>query len=301
MRQDRQTKPRLGQGQVTLEVSDPRQLKSADVYKRSEVVSLQHSYPLRILVPEHACGSPCRWIYPLTFGGGLVGGDVINLNITLGKHCAALVTSQESTKAYHCEDGQESQQNMTYHVDDASCLVVLSDPVVCFADASFRQTQRVFMSPAGNLVLLDWLTAGRVARDEVWRFTRYQSLMEVYIDDELVFRDNQQLTDSPHQTVTYAMRNFQVLGTCIVLGGGLHHLVRHLKNLYDQPYKIGQRLATDLLVSYSPLEVKANSAIVTGCYVRFMAASTSLGFGVVREITQQLLDLLGGDPYSNKY
>ena len=38
--------PFLGKGQVILEVSNPRELKREAKYKRSEVVSLYHSYPV---------------------------------------------------------------------------------------------------------------------------------------------------------------------------------------------------------------------------------------------------------------
>ena len=37
---------RLGEGKVTLEVSNPRELKRQTKYKRSEVVSLHHCYPV---------------------------------------------------------------------------------------------------------------------------------------------------------------------------------------------------------------------------------------------------------------
>ncbi|KAK7496753.1 hypothetical protein BaRGS_00011962 [Batillaria attramentaria] len=205
----------------------------------------------------------------MTFGGGLVGGDIIDLEIHLGNHCAALLTSQESTKVYRCQNGAESQQNVTYTLSGSSFLAILPDPVVCFADARFRQTQRVYMPHSGSLVLLDWLTAGRMALDE---------LCEVHKTRELVFRDNQQLADSPHQTVQNAMRNFQVLG---------------------------QRLATDVICSYSPLETVVKGKTLTGCYLRFVAVSTVLffvqGFSVVREITNTLTDVLGGNPYRNKY
>ena len=34
-----------------------------------------------------------------------------------------------------------SHQNMSYHVKDAAFLAVLSDPVVCYAQARFKQMQ----------------------------------------------------------------------------------------------------------------------------------------------------------------
>ena len=42
---------------------------------------------------------------------------------------------------------------------------------------------------SGSLVLLDWLTSGRMAIGEEWCFTRYKSTNEVHIGTERVARD----------------------------------------------------------------------------------------------------------------
>lgn len=39
----------------------------------------------------------------MNFGGGLVGGDHIDITVFLGDNCAALVTTQESTKVSKCK------------------------------------------------------------------------------------------------------------------------------------------------------------------------------------------------------
>nr|KAG5706428.1 hypothetical protein BaRGS_032821 [Batillaria attramentaria] len=44
-------------------------------------------------------------------------------------------------QVYRCQNGAESQQNVTYTLNGSSFLAILPDPVVCFADARFRQTQ----------------------------------------------------------------------------------------------------------------------------------------------------------------
>lgn len=44
-------------------------------------------------------------------------------------------------QVYHCRDAQETQQNMEYFLHGTTFLAILGDPVVCFADAQFYQTQ----------------------------------------------------------------------------------------------------------------------------------------------------------------
>lgn len=53
---------------------------------------------LKLMVPSKASSNNCVWVYPIMFGGGLVGGDGIEMNFHVKKNCAALITGQESTK-----------------------------------------------------------------------------------------------------------------------------------------------------------------------------------------------------------
>jgi len=50
----KERQPLLGEGQVTLEVQNPRELKREAKYKRSEVVSLQHTYPVSWFTHLHS-------------------------------------------------------------------------------------------------------------------------------------------------------------------------------------------------------------------------------------------------------
>ena len=56
-------------------------------------------------MPRYANQGTCKWIYPITFGGGLVGGDHISLEIVIGRGCCGLVTSAESLKVPGRKEG----------------------------------------------------------------------------------------------------------------------------------------------------------------------------------------------------
>ncbi len=53
---------------------------------------------LKLMVPELASQSPCRWLYPVTYGGGLVEGDAIDYTVNVAPRCGVLVTTQSATK-----------------------------------------------------------------------------------------------------------------------------------------------------------------------------------------------------------
>lgn len=40
----------------------------------------------------------CQWLYIITFGGGLVEGDNVAVDVKVGENCTVVVTTQASTK-----------------------------------------------------------------------------------------------------------------------------------------------------------------------------------------------------------
>ena len=54
---------------------------------------------LKLLTPSRASTvSSCQWLYIITFGGGLVEGDNVAVDIKVGENCTAVATTQASTK-----------------------------------------------------------------------------------------------------------------------------------------------------------------------------------------------------------
>ena len=73
---------------------------------------------------------------PRRFGGGLVGGDDIQLRADVTAGARALLTTQASTKVYRSE--RRSRQSLTATVGANALLAVVPDPIVCFAARRLR-------------------------------------------------------------------------------------------------------------------------------------------------------------------
>lgn len=92
-------------------------------------------------------------------------------------------------------------------VESGGLLALLPDSVVCFATARYSQVQRFNLAPDASLVLVDWLTSGRIARGEVWNFEYFKSTNHVYIQE-----DTPLLLDSVyfHFTIQHLMCHSEV-------------------------------------------------------------------------------------------
>ncbi|KAJ2584403.1 hypothetical protein GGH95_000405 [Coemansia sp. RSA 1836] len=154
---------------------------------RQEVAS---AYPLKIIAP-HAGGdaSSCHQglrpavSYLMTYGGGLVHGDRIHVDVRVGPKCALVLLTQGSTKVFRrqakasASSGEQTLQTIVADVEPGALLCLLPDPVTCFEDAAYSQRQAVTLhGPTSSVVLLDWMTSGRMSRGERWAFAKYFSV-----------------------------------------------------------------------------------------------------------------------------
>uniref|UniRef100_A0A803MZR8 Uncharacterized protein n=1 Tax=Chenopodium quinoa TaxID=63459 RepID=A0A803MZR8_CHEQI len=75
-------------------------IEVAKVGGKSTVSRCFSKYPLKFIVPNKVGNrnADCVWIYSLSYGGGIVSGDSIKCNFTIGDGCTAVLTTQTSTK-----------------------------------------------------------------------------------------------------------------------------------------------------------------------------------------------------------
>jgi urease accessory protein len=203
----------------------------------SEVVfsELSSTYPLKLLSPRIAQDGVAL-VYILSYGGGLVGGDRVNLTVDVGSGSVLVLLSQVSRYCIHQLDGHRkakefsgckgstkvfktrpgdrascrpqgsstsslthtiTSQTMNISVSPGAALFLLPDPVTCFRNASYNQIQTFrLLDDSASVVLLDWVTSGRKSLGEEWVFSRYYSVNEVWVDGKKIARDVLLLDDT---------------------------------------------------------------------------------------------------------
>lgn len=187
-------------------VSGAGAVRVARIEGSDAVVSSRAESPLRLLRTR---GEGAAWIFATTFGGGLVDGDRISLDLDVEAGARVLLTTQASTKVYRSPNGTASV--LRARVGAGGLFASIPDATVCFAGARYAQTIEVDAS-AGSAVVVDVLHAGRVSRGERWAMDRYESTLAV-----AGLRDATRL-DPAHGSIAARMGRFDVLGTVIFAG-----------------------------------------------------------------------------------
>jgi urease accessory protein len=105
--------------------------------------------------------------------GGVLAGDDLHLQIAVGRHARAQVTSTGATRIYrHREGSPESAQTISISVAEGGLLEYLPDALIPFAGSRHRQTTLIALSPGATLFGWEVIAPGRQAMGERFRFDK---------------------------------------------------------------------------------------------------------------------------------
>jgi urease accessory protein len=164
--------------------------------------------PLRLFCPRRPGGA--AWVVAGNLGGGLVDGDDLALEVTVERGATCVVTTQASTKVYR----GRTRQRTAVRVCETGTAIVAPDPVVPFRDAWFAQATSIELAADASLVLVDTLTAGRLAYGERWSAARIDSALDIAIAGAPWLLDRVVLDGDSGAR----MERFTALATCVLVG-----------------------------------------------------------------------------------
>jgi urease accessory protein len=219
--------------------------------------TLTYAYPLKLISPEHLTylERKIHALFLLTYGGGLVAGDRIVIDLVLDPNTHLVLLTQGSTKIFKTPRADlVSGQSMTARIGDGAALLYLPDPVQPFAESAFEQSQVYSLDAAGtaSLCICDWVSCGRAARGEWWDFRQYASRNEVWDigatpeteEKRLLLRDNLILDgkNGPGgNLMTARVDNVGVFGTLILRGPVFESLGRYFLDEFEHLPRVGAK------------------------------------------------------------
>lgn len=127
--------------------------------------------------------------------GGVVGGDFLSTQITLGSGSRVCLTTPSATRVYRTLD-RPAIQETTISVGESASLEYVPDHVIPHSGSRFRQSLRVAMETGSRAIFWDALAAGRIARGERWEFREVDSRLELYMRGRPIFLNRTRIRPS---------------------------------------------------------------------------------------------------------
>jgi urease accessory protein len=161
--------------------------------ERTVVSRCGYTLPLQVLAPM-ALPDPAAIVSVLNPTGGLVGGDLLTIDVEVDAGAHACLTTPSATKVYRSASAP-AVQDVSLRVAPGARLEWVPDHTIPFAGAAYRQTLTAQVGDGAAAVIVDAFAAGRVARAEVWRFALLDSALVItdargrLLHDRLTLRD----------------------------------------------------------------------------------------------------------------
>jgi urease accessory protein len=207
----------------------------------SRISKLSSAYPVKLISPLSSHDRRAVLVFILSYGGGMVPGDQVNISVNVDPGCRLGLLTQGSTKLYKNPNPSViSRQILDATVERGAALLMIPDPLQPFKDSVYEQRQVFHVHHGSSLLLLDWISEGRRAMGEVWDLTSLKSMNEVWTCDEftpppsagqptrkssrrLLIRDNVILSESKPELLETLRRHVNGLGIfgTLIIGGPL--------------------------------------------------------------------------------
>lgn len=123
-------------------------------------------------------------------GGGYVEGEEYKNKIELQEDTRAIITTQASTKVYKCLKGKDIKQYTSINIMKNSVLEYITDPVILYKDAVYKQFNEIYLDSNSTLIYSDGITAGWSPDGEKFQYTSAMLNTKVYLDNKIVLLDN---------------------------------------------------------------------------------------------------------------
>ncbi|MNI00706.1 Urease accessory protein UreH [compost metagenome] len=172
---------------------------------RTELIHKYHTAPLKIaktfryanerlsITDEKQNEHDQLGIYMMDCSPGLMSGDEYELSWHLQAGTSVFLTNQSFTKVHPSLENNKSSQKQIIRIGAHAVLEYMPEPVMLYKDANFDSDTDVNMEKGATLILSDILCPGRSQRGEQFQYKHYTNRLKVYVDEELIYYQNQRI------------------------------------------------------------------------------------------------------------
>jgi urease accessory protein len=137
---------------------------------RTRLQVLDQRQPLKVVRAFELPGGAAL-VHLQNLSGGVLAGDKLSLNVTVGNGATAQITSTSATRIYRTRpEARPAECTMHVQVKENALLEYLPDSLIPFAGARYCQRTQVHLGDGAGLFWWETLAPGREARGEVFSY-----------------------------------------------------------------------------------------------------------------------------------
>ena len=137
--------------------------------------------PLQALEPSRLSDGSL-YIMLLNPTGGIFGGDKLRTEVVLGAGTHVILTTPSASKIYRALNHAALCETQI-SVGEGGIVEYLPDHLIPHPGAAVRQNLGITMAPGSCAIVYDAIAAGRIGREERWRFREIVTEISIYFDN----------------------------------------------------------------------------------------------------------------------
>jgi urease accessory protein len=157
---------------------------------KNGVTCLKQSYctpPFKVANITEDKSSPSLQLMLMSSSPGILDEDEYNLKLELGENSSLQLHTQSYQRLFNMKKG--AKQLMEVRLQKGSSFVFLPHPSVPHENSVFTSMNKFYLSAGCRLIWGEILTCGRKLNGEVFLFSKYHSLTEVFINNKLIIKE----------------------------------------------------------------------------------------------------------------
>ena len=205
---------------------------------------------------------------------GILDGDVYDIKIEVEENASLQLYTQAYQRLFHMKQGATQQLEM--HLADESQCCFLPHPSVPHEQSIFCTHNNFYLGSNCRFIFGEVLTCGRKLNGEVFLFSKYQSITQVFLNNKLVIKEN--LLMQPSLINVHAI-------------GQLEGFTHQASMIYLQPDIDCKKLQTaiiELLSTEKNMELGISAAPVNGLIIRLLGHGAEQLYNCLQRVAEIL-------------
>ncbi len=176
--------------------------------------------PWHLLPPIYLDESGSAYTLLVNPSGGLVGGDQLSIDLSVGRQAHALISTPSANRVYRSLS-RDALQQVSIRVAEQGILEWMPEHTIPFAGSRFRQTIDVRLAAGASLVLWDAIASGRIAHGERWKFATLENQIRITMASGASVQEHYALTPDDTKADIRLADAWDYIGSLFMIGDAI--------------------------------------------------------------------------------
>lgn len=181
--------------------------------------------PWHLLPPIYLDESGSAYTLLVNPSGGLVGGDHLSIDVSIGPQAHALISTPSANRVYRTLS-REAVQEVTIEVAEGGILEWIPEHTIPYAGSRFRQNINVRLRAGATLILWDAIASGRIAHGERWQFASLDNNIRIAMPPEATVQERYALAPAEMEGESVLAHKWDYVGSLFIVGDAISASLR---------------------------------------------------------------------------